>query len=1058
MSGGQIGTAVGFVAGFFLPGGPQLWAGIGGAIGGAVDPTVIDGPGIGEVPQQTSQEGIPRPLIFARSQPIMGSIILTAPINVVTTFEEQGKSGPKVKTKTAYRHYCVGVCPGEADLLKAWRKGKLVYDATDPGMASNNAEFQKYARWHRGTYDQEPDPDQEEKHGPGVVHGFRGTAYLSLFEENVQDNGGAMSQWTFVVSTTATVNTPTESEHKQTYQNVDFSAPGPYLTADSDGIPFGLTATQANDIQWDVEAGQYFVLTRFDDQLDPQETENVNLQESGIGQDLVQVVGVNPQGWAIAREINFGQCKLLLNGYTAAQLKPNDLFPDGWWYGEGLFSPEYGGRVWFHENSVIIGVGKTNSTDLNSLYKWPLVSAGGDYVYSSAHLYDISADTGGPRFWMHVSRSGSVRYINTAKDYKRLDNDLVFQADEDLPEAISAILDASSPPAFEGFGVDETLDLAAYVFNGDQISIYRRSTGDLLGTFDLEGAGGEGHHNVCTRIVFTPAAIYVQRRQKFYRIGLQSSDGTMLLSEVVSELCAQANLPPDLIDVTDLTTTPVRGFTVTNRYPCSSALQSLSKVFFFSPSNSNDKVKFTMMGSDSVATILESDMIDDGDREDPDNSRRGDTINVPRVLHWVYYDIAGGLAADMQSSERPEDGKNVGHQTVECSVIQSADEAATACAKVHAMMEVAQKGEIEFSLPDNFLRLTESDPIIVQVGAKMERAVIQKVDIDDGEQRYRCVRGRQSIHTMEVEGIPAAPVTPPPSSIKGPTRIDVLDIPLWRDVDDRLGFWVAISGIYSSWPGATVEMSIDGGANYPYSSGSNVPAVIGSLITELADQPAEYPDEVSSCQVAISTPSALLENTDLTGLLNGRNLALIGNEIVQFASADEVSEGVWELSYFLRGRKASGSSHHDIGERFVLLDDRVFFVPAELTWRNRTLTFRATTFDTPVEEATIEAVGFVGKNQIERAVANLAAHRDGTNAVATWIGVGRLGGGMNAAQGAYFAGFRVTLTDGTTTQILPDQLANSITASLTAFTGPVTVRVQQRNSITGLGPASEVII
>lgn len=48
MSGQQIGTAVGFVAGFFLPGGPQVWAAVGGMIGGAIDPTKIEGPHIGD--------------------------------------------------------------------------------------------------------------------------------------------------------------------------------------------------------------------------------------------------------------------------------------------------------------------------------------------------------------------------------------------------------------------------------------------------------------------------------------------------------------------------------------------------------------------------------------------------------------------------------------------------------------------------------------------------------------------------------------------------------------------------------------------------------------------------------------------------------------------------------------------------------------------------------------------------------------------------------------------------------------------------------------------------
>ena len=59
--------------------------------------------------------------------------------------------------------------------------------------------------------------------------------------------------------------------------------------------------------------------------------------------------------------------------------------------------------------------------------------------------------------------------------------------------------------------------------------------------------------------------------------------------------------------------------------------------------------------------------------------------------------------------------------------------------------------------------------------------------------------------------------------------------------------------------------------------------------------------------------------------------------------------------------------------------------------------------------------------------------------------------------GVQFAGFQVTLTDGSTTQT-HNTLTGEFTGSMAAFTGPVTVRVQQRNQLTGLGPYIEVTI
>src|SRR5690606_36313439 len=111
----------------------------------------------------------------------------------------------------------------------------------------------------------------------------------------------------------------------------------------------------------------------------------------------------------------------------------------------------------------------------------------------------------------------------------------------------------------------------------------------------------------------------------------------------------------------------------------------------------------------------------------------------------------------------------------------------------------------------------------------------------------------------------------------------------------------------------------------------------------------------------------------------------------------------------------------------------------------------------PVDEATITTVPFTGQSQVERRPAYLSARRDGTDAVISWQGVGRLGAGANVAMGAYFEDYRGTLTDGITTQTR-DTTANALTTSLSAFVGPVTIRVQQRNQITGLGPYIEVTI
>lgn len=196
--GGIIGGVVGAVVGFFAGG--NVYAGwmIGSAIGGAYSTSqqVIPGPKIGDIQNQTAQEGGPRPIVFGRSPPIAGNIIADGGPKKVTRRERQGKGGPKVETESVYRTYAVAFCEGPIRaFLQVWRNNTLVYDAEDASMSAENAEFLKYARFFLGSYDQMPSPDLEGVLGAGKVTAHRGTAYMVLADEDLTDLRGMWSQW-----------------------------------------------------------------------------------------------------------------------------------------------------------------------------------------------------------------------------------------------------------------------------------------------------------------------------------------------------------------------------------------------------------------------------------------------------------------------------------------------------------------------------------------------------------------------------------------------------------------------------------------------------------------------------------------------------------------------------------------------------------------------------------------------------------------------------------------------------------------------------------------------
>lgn len=161
--------------------------------------TTIRGPRIGEISQQTSQEGVPRPIVFGLSQPMQGNIIATSEPNVVRRKQRGGKGGPKVETESVYRTYAVGVGEGPiSGFVRVWRNGILVYNARD-GATAENAKFLETARFFMGGWDQLPSPDLEAIFGVGYTPAHRGTAYMVMANDDLTDMRGAIPQYVFQV-------------------------------------------------------------------------------------------------------------------------------------------------------------------------------------------------------------------------------------------------------------------------------------------------------------------------------------------------------------------------------------------------------------------------------------------------------------------------------------------------------------------------------------------------------------------------------------------------------------------------------------------------------------------------------------------------------------------------------------------------------------------------------------------------------------------------------------------------------------------------------------------
>lgn len=1071
----------GGVVGGFL-GNPQLGYAIGSMVGSAVDPQTIPGPKLGEIPAQTSQEGGPRPMVLGISQPMAGNIIVCGEPNVVKSKQSSGKGGPKVEVESVYRTYAIGICEGPImGVLRVWRNNVLVYDAREePTLPpEDSAAFLETARFFLGDFEQLPSSDLEAMLGVGTTPAFRGTAYMVMALDDLTDLGGAVPQYTFQVDR--------DASHTLRYGKK--------------GVVRNVITTNGGAVN-----GTW---------IKPDGVSSIGILLVGAG-GRGEIVNIGSTGAPAGGGGGGGEVKWVENypvtGNCTWRISNNDADINGE-FGYHTSSLSTNDDTWFNAQDLVAmngGNGNGNNTGGGNGVTSRATGGGGSVGFRQSDSFLLAQGPG-------VSIIG----LGDGGNYSPATPVLVTASPRYGGGGGGAGGDGRSgasphggPGKYMGHIVGRDLGEAGWFGGGggggaNAYGLGLRGRGGIggggtghngyqeaPGVFDpghggpvwgsvtdggtsgkrYTGGGGGAACGQGTNVAVYGAAgliVVLYYDPAVWGNDYQAPQGIAALEEMVRQICFRAGLTEDLIDTDDLSGISCYGLTVTNQYSSIEALKALGRVHMFDVAPRDGKIAFILRGKDSVATIAEDDLVDEGDSIADEDEMRDDAISVPRVLHLNYHDIEGGLASDKQTSTRAGDRRSVGEQSIQSPVIMDANTAARVVTMTHKIDAENQKGTVRIPLSDRYIGLMPADNIIVPIGGVNRRVRIEKRDAFDGYQVYDAAYDRQSAYTSDVEGIPAAPQTPPPSSIVGETLLAVLDISFIRDLDDAvgLGYYVGVGATRDAWNGALVEISYDNGANYEDSRSTNTSSVMGILADPISDHPVDYPDEVNRLLIDISYSYSALESTDYAGILNRKNLCAVGDEVVgyelmNFMEAEEVAEGQWEASYLLRGRKGTGSRAHTAGEKFILLDrNALFLINATLFDIGKTLTFRTTSIGQATSSGIVTTIVFNGNIQRERAIGWLEAERDGANMDIRFVGVGRLSGNGTLTHSQHFSGYRVTFLDGTNPNIVVNvnsgdlDSIQDLTQDVSSLSvSPITVRVEQMNDITGAGPAMEVVI
>ncbi len=306
---------------------------------------------------------------------------------------------------------------------------------------------------------------------------------------------------------------------------------------------------------------------------------------------------------------------------------------------------------------------------------------------------------------------------------------------------------------------------------------------------------------------------------------------------------------------------------------------------------------------------------------------------------------------------------------------------------------------------------------------------------------------------------------PQPDVVALPTRLALFDLSDVGGESAVPSLQLAAASPSGAYRAVPILISVGGAESAGQTAASE--AVLGTSTTELVAGQSAVIDTLAAVEVTLANPDQWLQSCDDAALVAGTNLAVIGDELIQFGNAEAIGPGRFRLSRLLRGRRGSewAMAGHVAGEPFLLIDARAMTAVAGSA---ATIGSAVTvTAYGPGNDGQEPVVSRLLQGEATRPLAPAqvggVVRADGALEL-SWTYRSRRGfawiDAVDVPVDADFAGYRITLTRGSGAadySISENALLVSSTELAGLGSGPVTIAVRQAGAV-GLSRPATIII
>lgn len=317
-----------------------------------------------------------------------------------------------------------------------------------------------------------------------------------------------------------------------------------------------------------------------------------------------------------------------------------------------------------------------------------------------------------------------------------------------------------------------------------------------------------------------------------------------------------------------------------------------------------------------------------GQAVDPIERSGGAADGVPVALSLRHYDAARDYQAGVQRVMRPGPGRL--ESGIELPVVMDAD---TARALAAARIGAAWSGRATMTLRCDWRALTLAPGMVVTVADAPGLWRIEEREWEAMVVRLALRRvpgGGASLPAGASSGAIVRQVDAP----HGATRLLLADLPPLRDAVASAPLVVAAASGGAGWRSAALFMIGASGEATPV--GRSAPrAVMGVADAALPMGSAMLVDTRHALTVTLLEEDMALMSSDEAGLAQGRNLCLLGEELLQFGQAVRTGPASWRLTDLRRGLRGTewAMAGHGPGERFLLVEEERLVEPLAMLGR-----------------------------------------------------------------------------------------------------------------------------